>query len=204
MNTYEKYVLPRLIDLVMRNKANMAERERFIPLAYGTVLEVGIGSGLNLPVYGPKVEKLYALDPSLELWKLARKRVKGASFPVEFLAASAESILMEDMTVDTAVTTWTLCTIPDPTKALKEMKRVLKPQGHLIFVEHGRAPDARVLAWQNRLNPAWKRVAGGCNLNRKIDDLIRAADFRLRQIETAYGSGPKPLAYLYKGVAQRD
>lgn len=204
MNIYEKYVLPRLIDLVMRNKADTRERARFIPLASGTVMEVGIGSGLNVPFYGPKVEKLYAVDPSLELWKLARRRVKGATFPIEFIALSAESIPLEDAAVDAVVTTWTLCSIPDAAKALTEMRRVLKPQGHLVFVEHGRAPDARVLLWQNRLNPAWKRVAGGCNLNRKIDDLITDAGFRLRQIETAYSSGPKPMAYLYKGIAQRD
>jgi len=204
VNIYETYVLPRLINLVMQNKESKRERARFIPLASGTVLEVGIGSGLNVPFYGPKVEKLHAVDPSLELWKLAQRRVRDAPFPIEFLALSAESIPLDDGAVDAVVTTWTLCSIPDTAKALTEMRRVLKPEGHLIFVEHGRAPDARVLAWQNRLNPLWSRVAGGCNLNRKIDDLIMGAGFRLRQIETAYSSGPKPMSYLYKGVAQRD
>lgn len=109
---------------------------------------------------------------------------------------------MEDRTVDTVVTTWTLCTIPDPTRALTEMKRVLKPGGRLIFVEHGRSPDHRVLAWQNRLTPLWRRIGGGCHLNRKIDDLILGAGFRITQIETAYSRGPKPFAYLYKGLAQ--
>lgn len=203
MNIYETYVLPRLINLVMQNKAATAERARFIPLASGTVLEVGIGSGLNVPFYGPKVQKLYALDPSLELWKLAHRRVRNAPFPVGFLASLAESIPLEEMTVDTVVTTWTLCTIPNVTQALNEMKRVLRPEGQFIFIEHGRSPDPGVLAWQNRLTPLWRRVAGGCHLNRRIDDLIGEAGFRIMQIERVYGGGPKPLGYLYKGLAQR-
>ena len=202
MNIYEKYVLPKLIHLAMRNRVATAERAKFVPLASGTVLEVGVGSGLNVPFYGPKVRELFALDPSLELWKMARSRVTNAPFPVEFLASSAESIPLGDMTIDTVVTTWTLCTIRNPAEALTEMRRVLKPEGQLIFVEHGRSPDRGVLAWQDRLNPMWKRVAGGCCLNRKIDDLIVAAGFCVTQIERAYSRGPKPLSYLYKGLAQ--
>lgn len=203
MNVYEKYVLPRLIHLGMRSKVATAERRRFIPLASGTVLEVGVGSGINLPFYGPKVQKLYALDPSRELWEMARKRVREAPFPVEFLASSAERIPMEDMSVDTVVTTWTLCTIPNPLEALAEMGRVLKPQGRLIFVEHGRSPDPGVLAWQNRLTPVWKRIGGGCHLNRKIDELIADAGFCITQIDRGYSRGPRPMTYLYKGLAQR-
>jgi ubiquinone/menaquinone biosynthesis C-methylase UbiE len=203
VNVYEKYLLPRLIHWGMRSKVATAERRRFIPLASGTVLEVGIGSGLNLPFYGPKVQRLYALDPSRELWKMARKRVREVSFPVEFLAASAERIPLEDRSVDTVVSTWTLCTIPDPWLALSEMRRVLKPEGQLIFVEHGRSPDPGVEAWQNRFTPVWKRVAGGCHLNRPIDALIADAGFDITQIERGYRRGPKPMAYLYKGLAQR-
>jgi len=203
LNIYEKYVLPKLIHLTMQNKTAKAERAKLVPLASGTVLEVGIGSGLNIPFYGPKVRKLFALDPSLELWKMARNRVTNAPFPVEFFDYSAESIPLGDMTIDTVVTTWTLCTIRNPAEALTEMRRVLKPEGQLIFVEHGRSPDRGVLAWQDRLNPMWKRVAGGCNLNRKIDDLIIDAGFRVTQIERAYSRGAKPLSYLYKGLAQR-
>jgi ubiquinone/menaquinone biosynthesis C-methylase UbiE len=187
----------------MRSKVATAERRRVIPLASGTVLEVGVGSGLNLPFYGPKVQRLYALDPSRELWKMARKRVREVSFPVEFLAASAERIPLEDRSVDTVVSTWTLCTIPDPWLALSEMRRVLKPEGQLIFVEHGRSPDPGVEAWQNRFTPVWKRVAGGCHLNRPIDALIADAGFDIMQIERGYRRGPKPMAYLYKGLAQR-
>ena len=203
MNLYERYLLPRLIHLAMRNKAATAERAKFVPRASGTVLEVGAGSGLNLPFYGPKVRALFALDPSLELWKIARSRVARAPFPVEVLAASAERIPLGDMTVDTVVTTWTLCTIPKPADALAEMRRVLKPDGELIFVEHGRSPDQRVLAWQDRLDPMWTRVAGGCHLNRPIDALIVDAGFRVTQIERAYSRAPKTFSYLYKGRAQR-
>lgn len=203
MNLYEKYILPRLIHLAMRNKAATAERVRFVPLASGTVLEVGAGSGLNLPFYGPKVDRLYALDPSRELWRMARRRVDAAEFLVDFLAVSAETIPLEDCTVDTVVTTWTLCTIPDPRKAVTEMRRVLRPGGRLIFVEHGRSPEPRVRAWQDRLTPLWRRVAGGCELNRPIDELIVEGGFRVREIDGGYSRGPKLMAYLFKGVGQR-
>jgi ubiquinone/menaquinone biosynthesis C-methylase UbiE len=203
MNVYEKYVLPRLIHLCGRSKWAIAERRKSIPLASGTVLEVGVGSGLNLPFYGPQVQKLYALDPAREAWRMARQRVREAPFPVNFLAASAERIPLQDRSVDTVVTTWTLCTIPNPRQALTEMRRVLKPEGRLIFVEHGRAPDPGVLAWQNRLTPLWKRIAGGCHLNRQIDALIVDAGFHIVDIERGYSRGPKPLVYLYKGCAQR-
>ena len=202
MNIYEKYLLPRLIDLAMRSKADTAERAKLVPCASGVVLEVGIGSGLNLPFYGPRVERLYGLDPSIELWKLAQRRLARAPFPVEVLRASAERIPIEDMAVDTVVMTWTLCSIPVARQALQEMKRVLKPGGRLLFVEHGLASDRAVAAWQDRLNPLWRKVAGGCNLNRRIEDLIVGAGFRLTEIERGYGGGPKPMAYLYRGVAR--
>ncbi|HXH08319.1 MAG TPA: class I SAM-dependent methyltransferase [Alphaproteobacteria bacterium] len=187
----------------MQRKAATAERRRFIPLASGTVLEVGVGSGLNLPFYGPRVQRLYALDPSRELWKMARPRLRAVAFPVEYLAASAERIPLEDASVDTVVSTWTLCTIADPLQALAEMRRVLKPKGQLIFVEHGWAPTPGVRAWQDRLTPVWKRIAGGCHLNRPIDALIADAGFEITQIERGYSRGPKLMAYLYKGLAQR-
>lgn len=203
MSVYARYVLPRLIDLAMRSKADAAERAKLIPLASGVVLEVGIGSGLNLPFYGPRVERLYGLDPSRELWTLARRRLQEVRFPVEFLLASGEGIPLEDTAVDTVVTTWTLCSIPDAGRALREIRRVLRPEGCLIFVEHGLAPDRGVEAWQARLNPLWRRVAGGCNLNRRIDALIADAGLLLAEIERGYGGGPKPMAYLYRGMARR-
>jgi len=202
MNLYERYVLPRLIDLAMQNKASRAERARAIPRAAGTVLEVGIGSGLNLPFYRSAVERLYGVDPRRELWTLARKRIERAPCPVEFIQASAERIPMADESIDTVVMTWTLCSIPDAGRALLEMKRVLKPEGQLIFVEHGLAPDPRIVAWQDRLNPVWRRIAGGCNLNRRIDSLILDAGFQFTETEHGYGKGPRTMAYLYRGVAR--
>ncbi len=202
MGLYARYVLPRLIDLVMRNKADTAERAKLIPFASGVVLEIGIGSALNVPYYGSTVKRLYGVDPSRELWKIARRRVRDASFPVEFIATSAERIPLDDATADTAVTTWTLCTIPDAGRALGEIRRVLKPGGRLLFIEHGRAPDPGVEAWQRRLNPVWRTVAGGCNLDRKIDDLIVRAGFQITRIDRGYGDGPKLLSYLYKGLAE--
>ncbi len=203
MNFYETYILPRLINLAMQNKAARAERARFVPLASGRVLEIGIGSGLNIPFYSADIDALCGIDPSGTLLKMARKRGAAARFPVELIEVSGERLPMEGETFDTVVTTWTLCTIPDPLKALHEVRRVLKPEGRVIFIEHGRSPDARVLRWQNGLNPLWSRLAGGCNLNRGIDGLIRAVGLEIAQLETGYAPGPKPFTYLYRGLARR-
>jgi len=202
MSVYAKYVLPRLTDLVMRSKADAAERAKLIPLASGVVLEVGIGSALNVPYYEGRVAKLYGVDPSIELWRIGRGRIEHARFPIEFLLGSAERLPLGDRAVDTVVSTWTLCTIPDPARALAEIGRVLKPEGRFLFVEHGRAPDRRVRVWQDRLDSLWKRVAGGCHMNRPIDDLIAQAGFRFTRIEKEYTSGPKLLTYFYRGVAE--
>jgi ubiquinone/menaquinone biosynthesis C-methylase UbiE len=201
MGVYARHVLPRLIDLAMRSRVVGAERAKLVPGASGKVLEVGVGSGLNLRFYAPRVEGLWGLDPSLELWRLARRRVARAPFPVRFIAGSAERIPVVGGTFDAVVTTCTLCSIPDPGAALAEMKRVLAPGGRLVFIEHGRSPDARVLAWQDRLTPVWKRLAGGCHLNRRIDALIVAAGFTITDIETGYIDGPRPFTYLFRGVA---
>jgi ubiquinone/menaquinone biosynthesis C-methylase UbiE len=201
MSFYEKWILPRLIDLGMRTKEAMRYRSQVVPQARGIVLEVGVGSGLNLALYGGSVEHVYALDPSEELLKMARKKARDAGTPVEFLAHSGEDIPLEDASVDTVVTTWTLCSIPDPARALKEMRRVLKPEGVLLFAEHGLAPDDAVRRWQERLNPLWGRFTGGCNLNRKIDGLIGAANFTITQIDTGYAKGPRPMSYVYAGRA---
>jgi ubiquinone/menaquinone biosynthesis C-methylase UbiE len=201
MGLYDSYVLPRLTNFFMRGKAFTTERAKLVPLASGKVLEVGMGSGLNIPFYGRNVEKLFGLDTSLQLWKMGHKRVDHAPFAVEFIRSSGEGVPMVAESFDTVVTTWTLCTIPNVMSALKEIKRVLRPQGSFIFIEHGASPDLSVLAWQNRLNRFWRYVGGGCNLNRKIDDLIVAAGFRITQIEKGYITGPKPFVYLYRGVA---
>jgi SAM-dependent methyltransferase len=202
MSVYGRYVLPVLTDFVMRNRVARAERDRFVPLARGDVLEVGVGSGLNIPIYGPQVRTLYALDPSPELLRMARRQLAGARFPVTFMRESAESIPLPDGAVETVVTTWTLCTIPDPVKALREMRRVLRADGQLIFVEHGRAPDPRVVKWQDRLTPLWRTIAGGCHLNRPIDQLLGLGGFEITELDRGYTAGVPVAAYLYRGLAR--
>lgn len=202
MGLYRTYLLPTLTELAMRNRRLRPERERWVPLARGVVLEVGVGSGLNLPIYGGEVRKLYALDPSEELLRMARSRAARAAFSVEFLCRPASAIPLADGSVDDVVTTWTLCTIPDPVAALREMRRVLRPAGRLIFVEHGRSPDPAVVRWQDRLTPLWRRVAGGCHLNRPIDLLLRSGGFEALAMDRGYVAGPRVGSYLYRGIAR--
>lgn len=202
MGIYSQYVLPRLIHFAMQSTLAAAERQHYVPLASGKVLEVGIGSGLNIPFYSRNVESLVGVDPSGALWKMARRRAELAPFPIDYLGLSGECIPVADKAFDTVVTTWTLCSIPDPMKALEEMRRVLQPDGRLIFIEHGLAPERKVQVWQHRLNPLWQRLAGGCNLHRMIETLITDAGFHIIQIETGYLKGPKPPSFLYKGLAR--
>lgn len=194
--------MPALTDLAMRNSTARRERARFVPLATGVVLEVGVGSGLNIAHYGADVRTLYALDPSAESLRMARRRAKRAGFAVMLVQATAEAIPLADASVDTVITTWTLCTIPDPGRALEEMRRVLRPGGRFIFVEHGRSPDEGVTRWQDRLTPFWRRVSGGCHLNRSIDGLVTEGGFDLVNIERSYASGPRVAAYFYRGIAR--
>jgi SAM-dependent methyltransferase len=202
MNAYERHLLPWLIHLAMRTKAAGAERAGIVPLAAGTVVEIGAGSGLNLPYYGPQVERLYALDPSARLLEMARRAATRGTVAVEWIEGRAEAMPLETGAADTVVTTWTLCSIADPMRALAEVRRVLRPAGRLLFIEHGRAPDPGVRRWQARLTPAWRRIGGGCHLDRPIETLLRAAGFDLETFTTGYGVGPRPLAYLYRGVAR--
>lgn len=204
MSLYSDYLLPRLINLVMQGKAAHDERAKLVPLASGIVAEIGSGSGLNARFFGDAVKRVYALDPSLALWRLGRARLQAARVPVSFVVASGEAIPLPSHAIDVVLMTWTLCSIPDARTALHEMRRVLKPSGRLLFVEHGRAPDASVQRWQERLNPAWRRLAGGCNLNRPIDTLIADAGFRIVQLERGYGAGPRPFDYLYRGIAEPE
>jgi ubiquinone/menaquinone biosynthesis C-methylase UbiE len=201
MSFYDRYILPRLIDLAMRVSEVKRYRTLLIPRARGAVLEIGIGSGLNLPYYGGGVRRLDGVDPSAELLAMARRRGVGCSFDVELLACPAETLPLEDATFDCAVTTFTLCSVADPVAALREARRVLKPAGTLLFAEHGLAPDASVARWQHRLNPAWRTLAGGCNLDRRIDEIVVAAGFRLREVDRGYAKGPRPLSYIYCGEA---
>jgi ubiquinone/menaquinone biosynthesis C-methylase UbiE len=202
MSWYRRHILPHLIDLAMRQDALSEYRRRVLPAAEGRVLEVGVGSGLNLPFYGHATSHLFALDPSPELLSMARRAAKGTPSRVEWLEASAEAIPLASSSVDTVVTTWTLCSIPDVARALIEVRRVLAPGGRLLFVEHGCAPDQAVRRWQDRLTPLWKRLAGGCHLNRAVPDLLEAAGFRIERMETGYMSGPKPMTFMYEGRAR--
>jgi ubiquinone/menaquinone biosynthesis C-methylase UbiE len=198
---YRRLVLPRILDFVMRNDDLTAHRADLIPRATGSVLEIGIGSGLNLPFYPPTVTRLWGVDPSAELLAMAQRKLDLLSFPVELLCQPAEQLSLERGSIDTVVTTWVLCSIPDPLAALREVKRVLKPGGRFLFVEHGASPDAGVQAWQRRLNPIWKRIAGGCNLDRRIEHLIRSAGFDIAQLQNSYLPGPRPFTYTYEGLA---
>jgi len=200
---YGKYVLPRIIDFAMKNKESTKVRAALIPQARGEVLEIGIGSGLNLPFYSREVKHIFGVDPSLELQKMAAKRVAGP-MKVDFIPQSAEEPLpLDESSIDTVVMAWTLCSIPNAAKALRQMRRVLKPEGRLIFVEHGRAPDRKVAAWQDRLTPVWKHATGGCHLNRKVDELITGAGFQMTELTTSYLPGPRPMTYTYQGAARR-
>ena len=202
MGVYERFVLPRLLALAMRHRELVPFRQRVGRAASGRVLELGIGSGLNLGFYGPDVTSVVGLDPSPALLRMAEARSRDAHFPVELVGAVGERLPLDDRSVDTVVTTWTMCSIGDPGEALREARRVLRSGGALLFVEHGRAPDPGVRWWQDRLTPAWRRVAGGCHLNRPIDDLDRAAGFRLEGLQTGYLPGPKPLTFMYEGRAR--
>jgi len=203
MSFYEERILPHLIQLSMRQENLAVYRHRLLSAAEGRVLEIGVGSGLNLPHYGGSVMDVIALDPSPKLLSMAEKAISGVSLPVELLRSSAEAIPLADESVDTLVTTWTLCSIPDVARALSEMRRVLKPTGRLLFVEHGRANDPNVLRWQDRLTPLWRRIAGGCHLNRAIGQLIEDAGFRIERMDAGYMKGPKPITFMYEGAACR-
>lgn len=201
MNAYERVVLPWLIHWVMRTPRLAPYRARTAGEARGRVLEVGVGSGYNLAHYGPAVERVVGFDPSPRLVALARRRSAREGPPLELHVLEAQRLPFPAASFDSIVMTWTLCSIPDARAALAELRRVLKPGGRLHFVEHGLAPDAGVAAWQRRLTPLWKRVAGGCHLDRPMDALVRAGGFRLERLEAAYGPGPRTVAFMYEGTA---
>jgi len=204
MTFYERWILPPILDLVMRQKHLTKYRRMVVAAARGRVLEIGVGSGLNFALYGKQVELVYGIDPSERLLSIARRRAAASGIPVELLLGSATAIPLADDAVDTVVMTWTLCSIPDPLAALREMRRVLKPNGNLCFVEHGLSPEPSVERWQHRITPAWRRMAGGCHLDRKMDDLIRLAGFNLTDLHVEYAPGPRTMSYMYQGCACRD
>jgi ubiquinone/menaquinone biosynthesis C-methylase UbiE len=210
MGFYTDVILPRLCNLAMRNRRFVPYRERVVAAAEGRVLEIGIGSGLNLPFYRAPVREVLGLDPASGLIAMAQRVSRAVSIPLNFLEGSAEAIPLDDHSIDSIVTAWTLCTIPQVVAALaemrvaalEEMRRVLRPGGQLLFVEHGLAPDEDVRRWQDRMTPAWKWISGGCHLNRPIRTLIENAGFRCDLIETGYAPGLKPMAFLDEGRAK--
>lgn len=202
MGLYSHYILPRALDIACSNGAVTEIRRAIVPEAEGTVVEVGIGSGLNLPHYDPaKVTKVVGIDPDDQLWRRAEKRCRDRGFAIERLGSSAESIALDNGVADTVVVTFSLCSIPMPVEALVEMRRVLKPGGRLLFAEHGLAPDERVVRWQRRLDPVWGRIAGGCHLSRPILRLLQDAGWRPDRVDQSYLKGPKPMSYVYRGSA---
>lgn len=202
MNLYERHVLPHLIDFACGMGAVMKARSQLVPQAQGRVLEIGIGSGLNLGFYDPqRVEVVVGVDPSAAMQRLARERAARCQVPVEMIALELGQIQAADASFDDIVCTFTLCTIPDAVAALREMRRVLKPGGRLLFCEHGLAPDLPVVRWQKRLTPLWKPLAGGCHLDRDIPALIGAGGFHIRELSTGYLKGPRPMTHVYRGWA---
>jgi ubiquinone/menaquinone biosynthesis C-methylase UbiE len=200
---YEEQVLPRFIDVMLGMKALDPMRARVAADLSGEVLEVGFGSGRNVPHYPESVERVRAVDPATVGRKLAAKRVEASPVPIEYVGLDGQDLPLEDESVDHVLTTWTLCTIPDVGRALGEMRRVLRADGALHFLEHGRAPDTRVAEWQDRITPIQRRLGGGCHPNRPIDRLIEDAGFDLTRIGNYYMNGPKPLGYMYEGVARK-
>ena len=201
MSLYNDHILPHVINLAMRNRELGPYRERVVSQAHGRVLEIGIGSGLNLPLYGSRVNTILGLDPAARLIAMARDAANRSAIPVTLITGSAQAIPIDRGSIDTVVTTWTLCSIPDAGAALQEMRRVLKPSGQLLFVEHGSAPEENARKWQNRLTPVWKRIGGGCHLNRPIRALIESAGFRIIRLDTGYAKGPRPMTFFYEGCA---
>lgn len=204
MGLYEKHVLPRLVDLAMSNRVVDQERRRALAPVEGEVLELGFGSGLNLPHYDRGVRRVIGVDPSGTGRKLAQRRIDAAPFEVEFIGLEGEQLPVEEGRFDAAVSTFTLCTIPGVELALENVLRSLKPGGRFHFLEHGRADEEKVQRWQRRLEPIQKKVAGGCHLTREPDALIERVGFRIEQVERYYIKGPKPLSFLYRGVAIKE
>lgn len=202
MGFYDRHILPHLIECACGMGDVMKARSQIVPRARGRVLEIGIGTGLNLSFYdASRVEHICGVDPAAQMHPMAQRRAQAISIPVETLPLVIEQIGAETASFDTVVTTFTLCTIPDPVPALQEMRRVLKPGGELLFCEHGTAPDAGPRRWQERLTPLWRPIAGGCHLNRDIPALVAAGGFRVAELQARYLPGPRPFTYVYSGSA---
>ena len=203
MGFYTKHILPRCLDKACSVRPVSKQRAKIIPLAKGRVLEIGIGSGLNLPHYDPSmVERVIGVDPDEHIWARSQKRREAAAFPIDRIGLSGEDIPMTSESVDTAVVTYSLCTIPDPIRALREMRRILKKDGEILFCEHGRAPDQNIAKWQKRIDPIWSKLAGGCQSGRDIPRLITEAGLKTLELNQLYIPGPRVLSYNYWGRAR--
>ena len=203
--SYEKYLLPKLLDCCCSTKPINYQRKKIVPNASGNILEIGIGSGLNLPFYEKsKIENLYGIDPSGELCEMAKKTASNNEIDLNLLINGAEEIELPKNSIDTVVMTYTLCTIPNPTDALKEIKRVMKADAKMLFCEHGTAPDKNIIKWQNRINPIWGKLFGGCNINRDIPNILKESGFKINTLDQMYlPSTPKIVGYNYWGEAIR-
>ena len=203
MGFYDRHIMPWLIDKLCSDENIAEQRRKVVSQAEGIVLEVGIGSGLNLPFYDPqRVDRIIGVDPDEAMWKRSAKRRRDFTVPLERIGLSGEQIPLDDAVVDTVLVTYSLCTIPDPVAALREMRRLLKPGGRLLFAEHGESPDASIRRWQHRIDPLWKRLAGGCHSGRPIPRLLREAGWTLESFEQGYIPGPTVLCYEYWGTAR--
>jgi ubiquinone/menaquinone biosynthesis C-methylase UbiE len=203
MGFYAKHVLPICLDKACSIGPIHKQRAKIIPLAKGRILEIGIGSGLNLPHYdASRVEHVTGVDPDDNIWSRSQTRRDAVHFPVERIGLSGEDIPLPPNSVDTVVVTYSLCTIPDPVKALREMRRILKPEGDILFCEHGRAPDAAIAKWQTRIDPIWSKLAGGCQSGRNIPELFTQAGLKVADLNQAYIPGPRVLSYNYWGRAR--
>ncbi|MGB5626064.1 MAG: class I SAM-dependent methyltransferase [Woeseiaceae bacterium] len=203
MSWYDQRVLPSLINFVCGAKPTRKQREKIVPRATGDVLEIGFGSGLNLPHYDrDKVRRIWGLEPSEGMRRLASDAIDKAVLDVELIGLPCEEIPLDDDSVDTVLVTYTLCSIAELAPALEGVRRVLKPAGQLLFCEHGKAPDDSVYKWQERLNPAWRRFSGGCNIHRDIPALLDQSGFSVEDDNRMYIPGIRALSYNYWGSAR--
>jgi ubiquinone/menaquinone biosynthesis C-methylase UbiE len=203
VGVYRDQILPRFTNVLLASREFGQVRERVASRLSGEVLEVGFGSGLNVPYYPPGVRRVQAVDPATVGRKLAAKRVAASPVSVEYIGLDGQDLPLESESIDHVLITWTMCTIPDVDAALLEIHRVLRSGGQMHFAEHGLSPDAKVATWQVRLNPIQQRWAGGCHLNRPIDQLVEKAGFDLTRLDNFYARGPKSTGYMYEGVATK-
>jgi ubiquinone/menaquinone biosynthesis C-methylase UbiE len=203
VGVYRDQFLPRFVNAAMASDEFTQIRARVASDLAGEVLEVGFGSGLNVPLYPSTVSRVRAVDPATLGRKLAASRINESPIPIDFVGLDGEDLPLDADTIDHVLVTWTLCTIPEAGRALREVRRVLRPGGQLHFVEHGRSPELGVARWQDRLTPLQRRLFGGCHLNRLIDTLVADSGFEIKRIERFYVRGPKPWGYMFEGVATK-